>query len=91
MSDLHKLKQMVSEPASKEWFAKHGTPKHSALNKKKGGHTDEKGIYHKTLAEQKETTKHWPRAKKGESTMGEAIGSLQAKHSQKRYLGGGRD
>lgn len=37
------LKQMISEPASKEWFAKHGTPKSKhlakakALEKKKRG------------------------------------------------------
>lgn len=28
-----KLKKMQSEPASKEWFAKHGTPKANALKK----------------------------------------------------------
>ncbi len=28
------IKQMVAEPASKEWFQKHGSPKSKALNKK---------------------------------------------------------
>jgi len=30
--NIQKLKQMISEPASKEWFAKHGTPKSKALH-----------------------------------------------------------
>lgn len=39
--DIQKLKQMISEPASKQWFKKHGTPKvkknpkQLALNKHK--------------------------------------------------------
>lgn len=29
---INKLKQMIAEPASKEWFAKHGSPKISLEN-----------------------------------------------------------
>lgn len=32
---INKLKQMIAEPASKEWFKKHGMPKSKALKKKK--------------------------------------------------------
>ncbi len=31
---INKLKEMIKEPASKEWFAKHGTPKSKALKSK---------------------------------------------------------
>lgn len=33
--DISKLKQMIKEPASKEWFKKHGNPKSKALIKLK--------------------------------------------------------
>lgn len=33
--DISKLKSMIKEPASKEWFKKHGTPKSKALAKTK--------------------------------------------------------
>jgi len=33
--NIKKLKQMIAEPASKEWFAKHGLPKQKALVKAK--------------------------------------------------------
>lgn len=35
MKTIQDLKQMISEPASKEWFAKHGNPKRRALSKLK--------------------------------------------------------
>lgn len=31
--NIQTLKQMISEPASKEWFKKYGTPKLKALRK----------------------------------------------------------
>ena len=40
---------------------------HSKALNKAGGYTDEKGIYHKTKAEQKATMKSWPKHKKGGS------------------------
>ncbi len=33
MKTIKDLKQMISEPASKAWFAKHGSPKAKALHK----------------------------------------------------------
>lgn len=30
--NIEHLKQMIKEPASKEWFSKHGTPKSKALS-----------------------------------------------------------
>ncbi len=33
MKTIKDLQQMIKEPASKEWFAKHGSPKHKALAK----------------------------------------------------------
>lgn len=35
MKTIQDLKQMMKEPTSKEWFAKHGLPKSKALNKAK--------------------------------------------------------
>lgn len=59
MKTIADLKQMMKEPASKEWFAKHGKPKSEALHssshkipKKKSRMLSE--------AEQKEKTKNWP-------------------------------
>lgn len=33
MTTIKDLKTMIKEPASKEWFAKHGNPKSKALHK----------------------------------------------------------
>ncbi len=45
MKTIEDLKKMIKEPASKEWFKKHGTPKSKALKKKKeyalGGREEE--------------------------------------------------
>lgn len=35
MKTIEDLKKMIKEPASKEWFEKHGTPKSMALHKVK--------------------------------------------------------
>jgi len=34
MKTIADLQKMIREPASKEWFKKHGTPKSMALKKK---------------------------------------------------------
>lgn len=60
MKTIADLKQMMKEPASKEWFAKHGKPKSEALRGASG-----KIILKKprmlTEAERKEKTKDWPK------------------------------
>jgi len=33
--NIQKLKKMISEPASKEWFKKYSSPKNKALSKAK--------------------------------------------------------
>lgn len=60
MKTIADLKKMMHEPASKEWFAKHGKPKSEALRGASG-----KIILKKprmlTEAESKEKTKDWPK------------------------------
>jgi hypothetical protein len=33
MKTIKDLKAMIAQPASKEWFKKHGSPKHKALKR----------------------------------------------------------
>lgn len=62
MKTIQDLKKMISQPASKEWFEKHGLPKSKALHAPSG-----KVILKKprmlTEAERKEKTKDWPTGK----------------------------
>ncbi len=51
-----KLHKMQSEPASKEWFAKHGSPKGTALAK-----IQKKTPRKLSDAERAEKTKNWPK------------------------------
>ncbi len=48
------LKKMMAEPASKEWFAKHGSPKTKALVKLKQPRL-------LSVSERAEKTKNWPK------------------------------
>lgn len=50
MKTIKDLKQMISEPASKEWFKKHGS-KNKALEGKKLNvkHSDEKHLIYRTF------------------------------------------
>lgn len=63
------IKQMISQPASKHWFARQklteearGKGHHKALEKFTAN-----GVRLLSKAEQKEKTKHWPKATKGGS------------------------
>ncbi len=58
-----KLKKMQSEPASKEWFAKHGSPKSNALKKvtdfeKRVPHKATDGTLHFSHPKSQQSTKH---------------------------------
>jgi hypothetical protein len=63
--NIAKLKQMIKEPASKEWFKKHGSPKGKAIEKYKRT-AEGKIILPKrrpiSEAERKERTKNWPKS-----------------------------
>ncbi len=58
MTTIKKIEQMMKEPASKEWFARHGmpkiTPKSKALEKRK--------VRLLTPEESREKTKSWPKS-----------------------------
>jgi hypothetical protein len=65
MKTIKDLKAMIAQPASKEWFKKHGAPKHKALQKKKdsGHYVSPQGVRYLSKAEQKAKMKDWPNAK----------------------------
>lgn len=52
---------MIREPASKEWFVKHGTPKSNALHHA-SGKVPKKAVRMLSEVERKEKTKNWPSA-----------------------------
>ncbi len=56
MKTIKDIQQMMKEPASKEWFKKHGTPKSKALKKVSHHGTDF------SSTKFKERTKNWPKA-----------------------------
>lgn len=62
MKTLKDLKQMMREPASKEWFAKHGMPKNhfkKAIDSA-SGKVPKKAVRFLSKAESKAKTKDWP-------------------------------
>jgi hypothetical protein len=50
MKTIKDLKAMIAQPASKEWFAKHGSPKHKALSKITG-RSSKAQLHHESIGE----------------------------------------
>ena len=84
--NIEKLKKMISEPASKEWFKKHSS-KGKALDKV-SGKIKKKPVRYLTEAEQKEKTKNWPKAEKGKDySMKAQMGRHQENRNYQKNTG----
>lgn len=70
MKTIKDLKQMIREPASKEWFAKHGSPQSKALGHAK---IPKKPVRYLSAEERKEKTKTWPKGREKALTTAQKV------------------
>ena len=61
MTTIKDLKAMIAQPASKEWFKKHGAPKHKALSKMSN---EDKSLKHHQILAKEEHKQNAPYIKK---------------------------